>query len=53
MRRQFGLPKTAQEYALRRLAEKYAILEAAQELHTAGHLSASRLEISPPNSRRH
>ena len=37
--------QTAQEYALRRLAEEHAILEAAQELHTAGHLSASSLEI--------
>jgi hypothetical protein len=37
--------QTAVDFALRKLAEDHAILEAAQELHAAGHLSASGLEM--------
>ncbi|MCB8982310.1 MAG: hypothetical protein H6659_00635 [Ardenticatenaceae bacterium] len=36
--------QTAVDYALRKLAEERAILQAAQELNAAGHLSAAGLE---------
>jgi len=37
--------QSTEEYALKRLAEEHAILEGAQELHAAGHISTSSLEI--------